>query len=67
MGLEETLEYAKTIIHDEVASSLFNDPLKYEMVLSNTHDVWFTQWPSRSKTTGLGATPADAFKIATGV
>jgi hypothetical protein len=67
MGLEETLEYAKTIIPDEVASSLFNLPLKYEMVLSNSYDLWFTAWPSRSKTTGLGATPADAFKIATGV
>jgi hypothetical protein len=67
MGIEETLEYAKTIIPDEVASSLFNLPLKYEMVLSNSYDLWFTAWPSRSKTTGLGATPADAFKIATGV
>jgi hypothetical protein len=67
MGLEETLEYAKTIIPDEVASSLFNLPLKYEIVLSNTDDLWFTAWPSRSKTTGLGATPAEAFKIATGV
>jgi hypothetical protein len=67
MGLEETLEYAKTIIPDEVASSLFNLPLKLEIVLSNTDDVWFTAWPSRSKTTGLGATPAEAFKIATGI
>jgi hypothetical protein len=62
MGLEETLEYANTIIPDEVASSLFNVPLKYEMVLSNTFDLWFTPCPSRSKTTGLGATPADASK-----
>jgi hypothetical protein len=67
MGLEDTLDYAKTLIPDEVASSLFNLPLKYEMVLSNTYDLWFTAWPSRSRTTGLGATPADAFKIATGV
>jgi hypothetical protein len=67
MGLEETLEYAKTIIPDEVASSLFNLPLKLEIVLSNTDDVWFTAWPLRSKTTGLGATPAEAFKIATRV
>jgi hypothetical protein len=67
MGLEDTLDYTKTLIPDEVASSLFNLPLKYEMVLSNTYDLWFTAWPSRSKTTGLGATPADAFKIATGV
>jgi hypothetical protein len=28
MDLEETLEYAKTLIPDEVASSLFNRPLK---------------------------------------
>jgi hypothetical protein len=27
----------------------------------------FTAWPSKSKATGLGATPAEAFKIATGV
>jgi hypothetical protein len=67
MGLEDTLDYTKTLIPDEVASSLFNLPLKYEMVLSNTYDLWFTAWASRSKTTGLGATPADAFKIATGV
>jgi hypothetical protein len=67
MGLEETLEYVKTMIPDEVASSLFNLPLKLEIVLSNTDDLWFTAWPSRSKTTGLGATPADAFKIATGI
>jgi hypothetical protein len=67
MGLEETLEYAKTIIPDEVASLLFNLPLKYEIVLSNTDELWFIAWPSRSKTTGLGATPAEAFKIDTGV
>jgi len=35
--------------------------------LSNSYDLWFTAWPARSKTTGLGATPADAFKIETGV
>jgi hypothetical protein len=54
MGLEDTLDYTKTLIPDEVASSLFNLPLKYEMVLSNTYDLWFTAWASRSKTTGLG-------------
>jgi hypothetical protein len=32
MGLDETLEYAKTIIPDEVALSLFNLPLKLEIV-----------------------------------
>jgi hypothetical protein len=67
MGLEETHEYAKPLIQDEIASSLFNDPLKLEIVLSNTYDLWFTAWLSRSKTTGLGATPGEAFKIATGV
>jgi hypothetical protein len=67
MGLEETHEYAKRLIPDEIASSLFNLPLKYEIVLSNTYDLWFTAWASRSKTTGLGATAAEAFKIATGV
>lgn len=67
MGLEETLEYAKTLIPDEVASSLFNLPLRLEIVLPNTDDLWFTAWPSRSTTTGLGATPAEAFKIATGI
>lgn len=29
--------------------SLFNDPLKLEVVLSNTYDLWFAPWPSRSK------------------
>lgn len=29
--------------------------------------MWFSAWSPRSKTTGLGATPAEAFKIATGV
>jgi hypothetical protein len=67
MGLEETHEYAKPLIADEIASSLFNLPLKYEIVLSNSYDLWFTPWAPRSKTTGLGATPAEAFKIATGV
>lgn len=67
MGLEEMLEYLKTIVPDEVASSLFNQPRKYQMVVSNTFDMWFSAWSPRSKTTGLGATPAEAFKIATGV
>jgi hypothetical protein len=47
--------------------SLFNFPLKYEMVLSNTYDQWFTAWPTRSKSTGIGTTPAEAFAIATGI
>jgi hypothetical protein len=67
MNLEDMLKYIERLIPDEVASNLFNLPLKYEMLLSNTYDVWFTAWPSRSKITGLGATPAQAFKIATGV
>jgi hypothetical protein len=67
MGLEETHEYAKPHIQNEIASSLFNQPLKYEIVLSNTYDLWFTAWAPRSNTNGLGATPAEAFKIATGV
>ncbi|PJE18051.1 MAG: hypothetical protein CK429_05365 [Mycobacterium sp.] len=67
MGLEETHEYAKPLIQDEIASALFNSPLRLEIVLSNTYDLWFTKWVSRSKTAGLGATPAEAFKIATGV
>ena len=67
MGLEEMLEYAKKLIPDEVASNLFNMPSKYEMVLSNTYDLWFAPWAEKSKTTGLGATPAEAFQIGTGV
>jgi hypothetical protein len=57
MGLEETHEYAKPLIQNEIASSLFNQPLKYEIVLSNTYDLWFTAWAPRSNITGLGATP----------
>ncbi len=66
-NLEELLEYARKFIPDEVASNLFNMPAKYEMVLSNTYDLWFAPWVEKSKTTGLGATPAEAFKIGTGV
>jgi hypothetical protein len=67
MGLEEMLQYLETIVPDEVASSLFNQPLKYQIAVSNTFDMWFSAWPPRSKTTGLGATPAEAFMIATGI
>lgn len=67
MGLEETHEYAKPLIQDEIASALFNSPLRLEIALSNTYDLWFTEWAPRSKATGLGATPAEAFKIATDV
>lgn len=67
MGLDEMLGYLKTIVPDEVATALFNDPRKYQIVVSNTFDLWFSAWSPRSKTTGLGATPAEAFKIATGV
>ncbi|ASL12218.1 hypothetical protein U8D42_28815 (plasmid) [Mycobacterium europaeum] len=67
MGLEELHEYAKPLIQGEIASALFNAPLRLEIVLSNTYDLWFTKWAPRSKTTGLGATPAEAFKIATEV
>lgn len=67
MGLDEMLEYAKKLIPYEVASNLYNMPSKYEMVLSNTHDLWFAPWAEKSKATGLGATPAEAFKIGTGV
>lgn len=67
MGIAEMLEYAKKLIPDEVASNLFNMPTKYEMLLSNTYDLWFAPWAERSKTTGLGDTPAEAFQIGTGV
>jgi hypothetical protein len=67
MGLEETHEYAKPLIQNEIASALFNSPLRLEIVLSNAYDLWFTEWASRSATTGLGATPAEAFKISNDV
>ncbi|MBU8814327.1 hypothetical protein [Mycolicibacterium goodii] len=67
MNMTELLEYAQKFIPDEVASNLYNMPSMYEMVLSNTYDLWFTPWAERSKTTGLGATPAEAFKTATSV
>ena len=67
MGMEEMLEYAEKLIPDEVASNLFNMPTKYEMLLSNTYDLWFAPWAEKSKTTGLGDTPAEAFQIGTGV
>jgi hypothetical protein len=67
MGSAETHEYVKPLIQNEIASSLFNQPLKLEIVLSNTDDLWFSAWAPRSKVTGLGTTPADAFSIATGV
>nr|WP_234921090.1 hypothetical protein [Mycobacteroides chelonae] len=67
MGLEELLEYARKFIPDEVATNLYNMPAKYEMVLSNTYDLWFKPWAERSTTTGLGATPAEAFQIGTGI
>ncbi len=66
-SMTELLEYAQKFIPDEVASNLYNMPSMYEMVLSNTYDLWFAPWAERSKTTGLGATPAEAFKTATGV
>lgn len=66
-SLEELLEYARKFIPDEVASNLYNMPAKYEMVLSNTYDLWFAPWAEKSKTSGLGATPAEAFKIGTAV
>lgn len=67
MDADELHEYAKPHIQNEIASALFNHPLRMEIVLSNTYDLWFTEWAARSKTTDLGATPAEAFKIATGV
>ena len=42
MGLDEMLEYLKTIVPDEVATALFNDPRKYQIVVSNTFDMWFS-------------------------
>lgn len=60
-------DYAKPHIQNEIASMLFNQPLRSELVLSNTYDLWFNEWAPKSNTTGLGDTPAEAFKIATGV
>jgi hypothetical protein len=46
LGLEETLAIAKMTIPDEIATQLFNSPLKLEVVLSNTLDLWFSPWPT---------------------
>ena len=67
MDADETLEYPERLIQDEIASSLFNDPLKLEMCCRTRTTCGSPRGPPRSKTTGLGPTPADAFKIATGV
>jgi hypothetical protein len=64
---DQTMAAAGTIIPDIVARQLFNDTLKLEMLLSNTHDTWFRPWPARTKAAGLGATPEECFKISTGV
>lgn len=67
LGLDETMQVAGTLIPDIVATHLFNDSLQLEMLLSNTHDIWLREWPSRSKLSNLGGTPAESFNIATGV
>jgi hypothetical protein len=67
LDLDETIAAAGTIIPDLVATHLFNASPKLEVLLSNTHDMWFRPWPPRTNATGLGATPRECFEIATGV
>ena len=57
MGLKEMLEYSQRLIPDEVASNLFNMPSKYEMVLSDTHDVWFAPSGREIQDDGAGRDP----------
>ncbi|MDW5610660.1 hypothetical protein [Mycolicibacterium sp. D5.8-2] len=67
LDLAETHAVAATIIPDIVATQLFNNPLKIELVKANTFDTWFRPWPTRSNSNGLGNSPEECFKIATGV
>jgi hypothetical protein len=67
LNQEETIARMHEFLPDEVATMLFNAPAKKEVVQANTYDTWFTGWPDRVTEPKLGATPAEAFKTATGI
>lgn len=65
--MAQTMAYAAKLLPEIIASSLFNQPSKLEILLSNTSDMWFHPWPARSNVNGLAPSPREAFSAAVGV
>ena len=61
LDAEQTIAALREYMVHEVASSLFDAPLKLEVLQGNTQDLWFRGWPDKVTREELGATPADAF------
>lgn len=67
LNSEQTIARLREALITEVASVLFDAPLKLEVLQGNTMDTWFREWPDRVIRSELGKTPADAFFVANGI
>ncbi|WP_148302358.1 hypothetical protein [Tomitella biformata] len=64
---EQSILANRELALSELANLQSNAPVKLELILASTFDLWFQPWPERVTDARVGDTPASAFELANGV
>ncbi|MCU1699419.1 MAG: hypothetical protein JWR34_5482 [Mycobacterium sp.] len=64
---EQSIAANRQMILEELANLQSNSPIKLELILASTHDLWFTAWPQRVSDDRIGESPAATWEIANSV
>ncbi|MEU7767905.1 hypothetical protein AB0B25_22665 [Nocardia sp. NPDC049190] len=64
---EQSILANRRLALSELANLQSNAPVKLEIILASTFDLWFRAWPDRVTDTRVGDTPSSAFELANGV
>lgn len=63
----ESIDMLREIMVEEVANLHSNAPVKLEMLLASTENIWFRSWPGSVTDPRLGTSPAECFSAANGI
>lgn len=64
---EQSTAANRQMIVEELANLQSNSPIKLELIMASTYDLWFTAWPQRVSDERIGTSPAAAWEIANSV
>ena len=64
---EQSIAAQRKIIIDELANLQSNSPVKLELILASTYDLWFRSWPDRVTDDRIGDSPSAAYEIANSI
>lgn len=64
---EQSVAAHRKLMVGELANLQSNSPVKLELILASTYDLWFKAWPQRVNDERIGDSPAAAYEIANSI